>query len=268
MMEYSFRIFILTIVGRINEVLPEIPVYFSNIAKQIITNVFCFSKTKGKFTRNTTDLKDGVSVIIKDIKVTPYVVDYSAYNAYMLLVETEGKKILFSGDFRNHSYKGKLLQKTLKNIGKVDICICEGTTFSRPKEEHQMTEQELVDEIIKQTKLYSNILCLTSTTNVDRIVTLQKVANRTHRTFIHDLLLEQVLKAVTQKIPNALNSNKIYVYMPTYLYWLRNKAEYRQFIEPYESRMKLTGRKLRERKLYNECPRIYVKRYRETKAKK
>ena len=89
----------MTIVGRINEVLPEIPVYFSNIAKQIIENVFCFSKTKGKFTRDTTDLKDGVPVIIKDIKVTPYVVDHSAYNAYMLLVETEGKKILFTRRF-------------------------------------------------------------------------------------------------------------------------------------------------------------------------
>ena len=121
----------------------------SDVSRKIIERVFCFSKTKGKFTRETTDLKADEPVTIKDIKVTPLVVDHSAYNAYMLLIETEGKKILFSGDFRNHSYKGKLLPKTLKRIGKTFCCICEGTTFSRPREEHQMTEQDLVDEIIK-----------------------------------------------------------------------------------------------------------------------
>lgn len=67
----------------------------SNISRRILETVFCFSN-KFKFTRETTDLKDGEPVIIKDIKVTPYVVDHSAYNAYMLLIETEGKKILFT----------------------------------------------------------------------------------------------------------------------------------------------------------------------------
>ena len=58
------------------------------------------------------------------------------------------------------SYPALTVPKTLRRIGKVDICICEGTTFSRPREEHQMTEQELVNEIIEQTKGYSQILCL------------------------------------------------------------------------------------------------------------
>lgn len=75
---------------------------------------------------------------------------------------------------------------------------------------------------------------------------MQKVANKTHKTVIHDLLLSNVMRLVTQKIPNALNSSKIYVYMPTYLYWLRNKPEYRPYIELFENKMKQTGRILRE----------------------
>lgn len=87
---------------------------------------------------------------------------------------------------------------------------------------------------------------LMSTTNIDRVTTMQKVANKTHKTVIHDLLLSNVMQLVTQKIPNALNSSKVYVYMPTYMYWLRNKPEYRPYIEPFEQKMKQTGRILRE----------------------
>lgn len=65
------------------------------------------------------------------MKITPYIVDHSAYNSFMLLIEAEGKKVLHTGDFRNHGYKGVILEKTLKEIGKIDALITEGTTLSR-----------------------------------------------------------------------------------------------------------------------------------------
>ena len=120
-----------------------------------------------------------------------------------------------------------------------------GTTFSRPQEKSK-TEQELANEIAEKTKKYSSILMLMSTTNIDRVTTMQKVANKNNKKVIHDLLLSNVLQLVTQKIPNALNSNKINVYTPSYLYWLRNKPEYRPYIKPFEHKTKLTGRILKE----------------------
>lgn len=65
----------------------------SNLSRQIIERVFCLS-SKGQFTRETTDLEDGKPIQIKNLKVTAIGVDHSAYNAYMLLIEAEGKKIL------------------------------------------------------------------------------------------------------------------------------------------------------------------------------
>lgn len=41
-----------------------------------------------------------------DIQVTPFVVDHSALDAYMFLIEIGGKKILFTGDFREHGIAG------------------------------------------------------------------------------------------------------------------------------------------------------------------
>ena len=78
----------------------EIPVYMSNVAKQIIERVFCFSNTRGKFTRPITNIESGKPVYIKDIKVTAIEVNHSAYGSFAYLVECEGKKILHSGDIR------------------------------------------------------------------------------------------------------------------------------------------------------------------------
>ena len=62
-----------------------------------------------------------------DIVVTPYFVSHSAYDAYMFLIEAEGKRILHTGDFRGHGYFSKGLILTIqKYIGQVDVLIIEG----------------------------------------------------------------------------------------------------------------------------------------------
>ena len=70
-----------------------------------------------------------------------------------------------------------------------------GTTFTRPHEKSK-TEQELANEIAEKTKNYGQVLVLMSTTNIDRVTTMQKVANKNHKKVIHDLLLSNVLQLV------------------------------------------------------------------------
>ena len=100
----------------------------------------------------------------------------------------------------------------------------------------------------KLTNRYNQVLVLMSTTNIDRVTTIQRVANRTGKTVIHDILLSNVLRLVTQKIPNAINSNKVGVFLPSYLYRMRNKEEYKPYIEPYKHKIRQTGRILRNQK--------------------
>ena len=88
----------------------------SNLARSILETVFCFSKSKGNITHPTIDIQSQVPFKIKEITITPYLIDHSAYGAYMFLIEVEGKRILHTGDFRNHGYKGKLLPTTLNKI--------------------------------------------------------------------------------------------------------------------------------------------------------
>ena len=236
--------------GRIDDILDGVPVYMSDLSRKIYETVFCFSKNKGKIHRKTINLEEGKPVTIKDMRITPYIVDHSAYNSFMLLIEAEGKKILHTGDFRNHGYKGTLLVNTLKKIGKIDLLITEGTTFSRAQLKSK-TEHELVDDIALKTKKYDQVLMLMSTTNIDRVTTMQKVANITGKTVIHDIVLSNVLQLVTQKIPNALNSKKVGVYLPGNVYIKKDNEEYKKYIEPFQERINKTGKLLHGKFIMN-----------------
>lgn len=57
----------------------------SDLARNILTTVFCFSKSRGNITHDTIDMQDGTPIQIKDITVTPYIVDHSAYRSIYVL---------------------------------------------------------------------------------------------------------------------------------------------------------------------------------------
>ena len=236
--------------GRIDDILDGVPVYMSDLSRKIFETVFCFSKNKGKIHRKTINLEEGKTITIKDMKITPYIVDHSAYNSFMILIEAEGKRILHTGDFRNHGYKGVLLESTLKKIGKIDLLITEGTTLSREQVKSK-TETELVDDIVEKTKNYDQVLMLMSTTNIDRVTTMQRVANKTGKTVIHDIVLSNVLQLVTQKIPNALNSQNVGVYLPGSVYIKRDREEYKKYIEPFQNKIGETGKLLHGKFIMN-----------------
>ena len=77
---------------------------------------------------------------IEGLAVTPYSVDHSAYDAYMYLIEADGKVILHTGDFRGHGYRGAKMIEVIqnhvhKNGRKVDYLITEGTMMGDRKNE-------------------------------------------------------------------------------------------------------------------------------------
>ena len=101
------------------------------------------------------------------MKITAFRTDHSWFDSYMILVEAEGKKLLYTGDWRNSGFKGALVEKVLRKIGEVDVLVTEGTQFNRKQIKNQ-TESDLTLEMIKKTKKYNQVLLLCSTTNIDR----------------------------------------------------------------------------------------------------
>ena len=114
--------------------------------------------------------------VFGDIHVTPFIVDHSALDAYMFFIETGGKKILFTGDFREHGIIGanNTLEKMIQTyIGEIDILITEGTMLSRMNETKQnviRTESDLGKRARELFRANKESVILVSSTNLDSIM--------------------------------------------------------------------------------------------------
>lgn len=114
--------------------------------------------------------------VFGDIQVTPFLVDHSALDAYMFLIEVGGKKILFTGDFREHGIVGennRLESMVREYIGEVDILITEGTMLSRIDEAGQnpiRTEEDLGKRAKELFRANKESVILVSSTNLDSIM--------------------------------------------------------------------------------------------------
>lgn len=115
---------------------------------------------------------------IGDITITPYFVSHSAADAYMFVIECDDRKVLHTGDFRDHGYLGKGLMKTINAFIKkrnIDVLVTEGTMLSREKTDI-LTEAELQEEakilLEGDENKYAFVLC--SSTDMDRIVSFYK----------------------------------------------------------------------------------------------
>lgn len=160
-------------IGLIESVNNDIPLYMSELTLNILKlqnerqNLFdpsVVNRVLPFFTAQT--------LVFGNIKVTPFMVDHSAFDSHMFLIEADGKRILHTGDFRSHGFRGKGLIPTLKKyVGSIDALICEGTTLNRGCS-FSMTEYELsqkAKQIMRDNK-YVFIAC--ASTNFDRIAAI------------------------------------------------------------------------------------------------
>lgn len=174
----------------------EMPVYLSDGAFKVLTVSDIFTPTQfGKHPVCT--LNDSKKVSIGDIVVTPYLMDHSAFGAMAFLIEADGKKVFYTGDFRGHGRKGKLFEKFLKNppVG-VDALVMEGTLIGGGREEVR-TECDLEKEIIEIAKKYQGLKFIyCSGQNIDRLVTFFRAAKQMNHLFITDLYVANILNEI------------------------------------------------------------------------
>ena len=133
-------------------------------------------------------------------RVSPILTDHSGFDAYMLLVEVDGRRILYSGDFRNHGRKGKLVDDAIaKPPVDVDVLIIEGTNLGtrKPTETEHDLEARFVD-LARQTP--RRVFVTWSGQNIDRTVTLYRAALQSGRTLAVDLYTAEVLDALREHL--------------------------------------------------------------------
>jgi len=178
----------------------DIPIYLSEDAGRILGAADVFLPTQfGKYDQKVF-LKNRKPVNIAGMKITPYLMDHSGYGAMAFLVEADGKKIFYSGDFRGHGRKKALFERFLKSHPSgINTLLMEGTMVDRT-EEVVDTEQQLETKIVQQARKYPGMkLILCSGQNIDRIVTFYRAAKRSGALFVIDLYLANILHELGRK---------------------------------------------------------------------
>jgi ribonuclease J len=163
-------------------------------------------------------------------------VGHSAYDSYAILLEADGKRLFYTGDFRAHGRKASLTEKLIEDPPKnVNVLLMEGTCIGRDNDDLGFpTEDDLVPplvEIFQQTKGMPLVWC--SGQNIDRIVTIFKACRRSNRQLIVDMYTAEILRATGNKrIPQA-DWNGIRVFLPASQKWRIKKEKAFDVAKPY-----------------------------------
>ena len=171
---------------------------------------------------------------VGDIRITPYFVSHSAYESYMFLIEAQGKRILHTGDFRDHGYLGKgllaMIDKFILSQGKIDFLITEGTMLSRLGEK-VLHENQLKNKVIEVMNQYKNVFVMCSSTDMERLATFH-AANKDvgRRPFVCDDFQKDILEIFTDiagRHSSLFDFGDPYIFREgntKLMHWMQNKG--------------------------------------------
>ena len=183
--------------GILDELPASWPVYCGKAAESLIRLTSgIFEKTPPQQFRNW---QSNVPFVLGPFHITPFLTDHSAFDAYMLLIEVDGCRLLYSGDFRIHGRQSSLVTRMMASPPSIDVLIMEGTNLgsSKPCSSEEELEQRYID-LFKSTN--GRVFVSWSAQNVDRTVTLFKAcANKeVGRTLVVDLYTAEVMEMLAE----------------------------------------------------------------------
>jgi ribonuclease J len=191
--------------GQLGLISEQIPVYTGDLTKRLMDSVATF--TTGRYLRNKfVHFKKDRAFDIGDFRITPLLVDHSAYDAYSFLVEAEGKKIVYSGDFRSNGFKGFLFEDVIKKLRdkNIDILLMEGTCLERSVGDfpEEIDVARKIEEIISKQNNVSFLV--SSSSNFDMMISASLACDNANKIFVVDIytawIMEQ-MKTISRKEP-------------------------------------------------------------------
>ncbi|MEI7948398.1 MAG: MBL fold metallo-hydrolase [bacterium] len=201
--------------GLMESVGSEVPIYIGQVSKELIeaTRIFL-----GKPTPNCNFKEIGAwkeFEVADTFNVFPYLVDHSSPEAFAFLIECDGMRVFYSGDFRSTGRKRICFEKMIKNPPKnIDLLLIEGTMINRDKQDYA-TELILEEELVKRIKEQENAtFVISSAQNIDRFCSVFNACRLNNKTLIIDIYNAWVLDVVRKKSPGlpTMDSKIVKVY--------------------------------------------------------
>ncbi len=200
---------------------PHLPIISGAATRRMLRAASAFvprSIPEGINTHGFPDLEDGKTIHVGPFRITPYLVDHSAYDAYALLVEANGRRLFYSGDIRAHGRKAKLFERLVAHPPRpVHALLMEGSSLGRLRPEQAFpTEADIEAQMVDRFRAPGFIGVCASAQNIDRIVSIYRACKRTSRTLLLDLYALEVMAATgNENVPRAGWPN-LKVYVPEY----------------------------------------------------
>jgi ribonuclease J len=192
----------------------SIPVCMGRDSAQILRAASFYTGRKPP--RVSDYLANGVSFELGPFRVTPYLVDHSAYDAYALLIEADDSRLFYTGDLRAHGRKPGTFARLLdRPPADVDVLLLEGTSVGRPPSIGLANERELERRYtIRFSETEGAALACYSPQNLDRLVTVYRAALQAGRSLVMDLYAADIATATgNENIPQA-EWDRVRVYVP------------------------------------------------------
>ena len=186
--------------GQLTSALPDIPLYMGELSKEIAL-IGSEYQDKDLYLRllGANTFRGGEAFTIGDIHIRPLVIDHSAADSYMLVIEAEGKSVLYTGDFRMHGLRHHVLQKLVNTyIGEIDVLITEGTLLSRDANDC-ISEAAVLDDISSYIQDGKYVFVMCSSTNIDRIMGIWQNMP-TDKVLICDAYQKRILDTVIDNV--------------------------------------------------------------------
>ena len=149
-------------------------------------------------------------------RITPFLIDHSAYDSHCFLVEVCGKRLFYSGDIRAHGRKSHLFNDFVAAPPQeIDVLICEGTQIGRDPDFAYPDENSVTDAMAEHFRAASGMgLVWCSGQNVDRVVSVFEAAKQSGRRLILDMYTAEVLRATGADDVPKPGQDDVLVYLP------------------------------------------------------
>ena len=186
--------------GQLTSVLPEIPFYMGELSKEMAM-IAAEYQDKNLYLRllGANTFRGGEAFTIGNIHIRPLVIDHSAADSYMFVIEAEGKRVLYTGDFRMHGLRHHVLDQLVNTyIGEVDVLITEGTSLSRDADKY-ISEAAVLEDISSYIQDGKYVFVICSSTNIDRIMGIWQNMP-TDKVLICDAYQKRILDTVINNV--------------------------------------------------------------------
>ena len=203
--------------GLLARVPADVPVFIGSEASALLRAASFFSPVSADL-EPAGHLAHGDTLTVGPFTIHPYMNDHSAFDAYSLLIQCDGRRVFYTGDIRGHGRKSRLFEALLADPPPdVDVMLMEGThvrTDPATDGDTFETEADLETRFVDVLKATTGaVAVLGSAQNIDRLVTVYRAARRSGRQLVVDLYGASVAAATRSTIPQ-LGFPDLRVYVP------------------------------------------------------